>query len=91
MLDEAEKEGVLDRIAAEKKRGKVSVTRFKGLGEMNPMQLRVTTMSPDTRKLVQLTLDKGDKSNQMLDMLLGRKRAADRKAWLEKKGDLAVV
>jgi topoisomerase-4 subunit B len=90
-LDEAEKEGVLDRIAAEKKRGKVSVTRFKGLGEMNPMQLRVTTMSPDTRKLVQLTLDKGDKSNQMLDMLLGRKRAADRKAWLEKKGDLAVV
>ena len=90
-LDAAEKEGVLDRIAAEKKRGKVSVTRFKGLGEMNPMQLRVTTMSPDTRKLVQLTLDKGDKSNQMLDMLLGRKRAADRKAWLEKKGDLAVV
>lgn len=90
-LDEAEKGGVLDRIAAEKKRGKVSVTRFKGLGEMNPMQLRVTTMSPDTRKLVQLTLDKGDKSNQMLDMLLGRKRAADRKAWLEKKGDLAVV
>lgn len=90
-LDEAEKEGVFDRIAAEKKRGKVSVTRFKGLGEMNPMQLRVTTMSPDTRKLVQLTLDKGDRSNQMLDMLLGRKRAADRKAWLEKKGDLAVV
>ncbi len=90
-LDEAEKEGVLDRIAAEKKRGKVNVTRFKGLGEMNPMQLRVTTMSPDTRKLVQLTIDKGDRTNQMLDMLLGRKRAADRKAWLEKKGDLAVV
>ena len=90
-LDDAEKEGVLDRIAAEKKRGKISVTRFKGLGEMNPMQLRVTTMAPDTRKLVQLTLDKGDKSNQMLDMLLGRKRASDRKAWLEKKGDLAEV
>ncbi len=90
-LDDAEKEGVLDRIAAENKRGKVNVTRFKGLGEMNPMQLRVTTMSPDTRKLVQLTVDKGDKTNQMLDMLLGRKRAADRKAWLEKKGDLAVV
>ena len=90
-LDEAEKEGVLDRIAAEKIRGKVNVTRFKGLGEMNPMQLRVTTMSPDTRKLVQLTIDKGDKTNQMLDMLLGRKRASDRKAWLEKKGDLAVV
>jgi topoisomerase-4 subunit B len=90
-LDEAEKEGVQDRITAEKKRGKVSVTRFKGLGEMNPLQLRVTTMSPDTRKLVQLTLDKGDKTNQMLDMLLGRKRAQDRKKWLEKKGDLAVV
>ncbi len=90
-LDEAEKEGVLDRIAAEKKRGKVNVTRFKGLGEMNPLQLRVTTMSPDTRKLVQLTIDKGDRTNQMLDMLLGRKRASDRKAWLEKKGDLAVV
>ena len=90
-LDEAEKEGVLDRITAEKKRGKVSVTRFKGLGEMNPLQLRVTTMSPDTRKLVQMTIDKGDRTNQMLDMLLGRKRAPDRKAWLEKKGDLAVV
>jgi topoisomerase-4 subunit B len=90
-LDEAEKEGVLDRISAEKKRGKVNVTRFKGLGEMNPLQLRVTTMSPDTRKLMQLTVDKGDKTNQMLDMLLGRKRAPDRKKWLEKKGDLAVV
>ena len=90
-LDEAEKEGVLDRISAEKKRGKVNVTRFKGLGEMNPLQLRVTTMSPDTRKLVQLTVDKGDKTNQMLDMLLGRKRAPDRKKWLEKKGVLAVV
>ena len=90
-LDEAEKQGVLDRIAAEKMRGKISVTRFKGLGEMNPLQLRVTTMSPDTRKLVQLTIDQGDRTNQMLDMLLGRKRASDRKAWLEKKGDLAVV
>ena len=58
---------------------------------MNPMQLRVTTMAPDSRKLVQLTIDQGDKTNQMLDMLLGRKRAPDRKAWLEKKGDLAVV
>jgi topoisomerase-4 subunit B len=90
-LDEAEKEGVLDRISAEKKRGKVNVTRFKGLGEMNPLQLRVTTMSPDTRKLVQLTVDKGDKTNQMMDMLLGRKRAPDRKKWLETKGDLAVI
>ena len=90
-LDEGEKEGVLDRISAENIRGKVSVTRFKGLGEMNPMQLRVTTLAPDTRRLVQLTLDKGDASNQMLDMLLARKRAGDRKAWLETKGDLAEV
>ena len=90
-LDEAEKQGVIDRVEAEKIRGKISVSRFKGLGEMNPMQLRVTTLSPDTRRLLRLTLDKGDKTNQMLDMLLARKRAADRKAWLEKKGDLATV
>ena len=88
-LDEAEKDGVLDRIEAEKKRGKVSVQRFKGLGEMNPIQLRETTMDPDTRRLVRLVLDAGDGTNAMLDMLLAKKRAPDRKAWLEKKGDLA--
>lgn len=90
-LDEPEKQGILDRIEAEKKRGKVTVTRFKGLGEMNPMQLRVTTLSPDTRRLVQLTLGEGGKSHSMLDMLLAKKRAPDRKAWLEKKGALAEV
>ncbi len=90
-LDEAEKQGILDRIEAEKKRGKVTVTRFKGLGEMNPMQLRVTTLSPDTRRLVQLTMGEGGKSHSMLDMLLAKKRAGDRKAWLEKKGALAEV
>jgi topoisomerase-4 subunit B len=90
-LDEGEKQGVLDRIEAEKKRGKVNVQRFKGLGEMNPMQLRETTMDPDTRRLVRLVLDAGDGTNRMLDMLLAKKRAADRKAWLEKKGDLADV
>ncbi|PCI08155.1 MAG: DNA topoisomerase IV subunit B [Gammaproteobacteria bacterium] len=90
-LDEAEKQGILDRIEAEKKRGKVMVTRFKGLGEMNPMQLRVTTLAPDTRRLVQLTLGEGNESHMMLDMLLAKKRAADRKAWLEKKGALAAV
>ncbi|HHJ34870.1 MAG TPA: DNA topoisomerase IV subunit B [Gammaproteobacteria bacterium] len=90
-LDEAEKQGILDRIEAEKIRGKVSVTRFKGLGEMNPMQLRVTTLAPDTRRLVQLTLGEGSKSHSMLDMLLAKKRAGDRKAWLEKKGALAEV
>lgn len=90
-LDEPEKQGILDRIEAEKKRGKVSVTRFKGLGEMNPMQLRVTTLAPDTRRLVQLTLGEGNASYSMLDMLLAKKRASDRKAWLETKGALAGV
>jgi topoisomerase-4 subunit B len=90
-LDEAEKQGILDRIEAEKVRGKVTVTRFKGLGEMNPMQLRVTTLSPDTRRLVQLTLGAGSSSNSMVDMLLAKKRTSDRKAWLEKKGALAEI
>jgi topoisomerase-4 subunit B len=90
-LDEGEKQGVLDRIEAEKKRGKVNVQRFKGLGEMNPLQLRETTMAPDTRRLVRLALDPGDGTNQMLDMLLAKKRASDRKSWLEEKGDLAEV
>jgi topoisomerase-4 subunit B len=90
-LDESEKQGVLDRIEAEKIRGKVNVQRFKGLGEMNPLQLRETTMDPDTRRLVRLVLDAGDGTNKMLDMLLAKKRAPDRKQWLEKKGDLAEV
>ena len=90
-LDEPEKQGVLDRIEAEKIRGKVSVSRFKGLGEMNPMQLRVTTLAPDTRRLIQLVVEKGDKSNQMMDMLLAKKRASDRKKWLESKGNLAEI
>ncbi|NOY66846.1 MAG: DNA topoisomerase IV subunit B [Gammaproteobacteria bacterium] len=90
-LDDAEKQGILDRIAAEKKKGKVNVQRFKGLGEMNPLQLRETTLSPDTRRLVQLTISAGDNTNEKMDMLLSKKRSADRKSWLEKKGDLAEV
>lgn len=90
-LDEDEKQGVLDRISAEKKKGKVQITRFKGLGEMNPLQLRETSIAPDTRRLVQLVVEPGDQSNQMMDMLLAKKRAPDRKAWLEDKGDLAEV
>jgi topoisomerase-4 subunit B len=82
---------VLDRIVAEKKKGTPNVQRFKGLGEMNPLQLRETTMDPDTRRLVRLVLDAGDGTNNMLDMLLAKKRAPDRKAWLEEKGDLAQV
>ncbi len=90
-LDEAEKEGILDRIAAEKKKGTPNVQRFKGLGEMNPLQLRETTMNPDTRSLVQLHIEAGDDTNKMLDMLLAKKRAADRKSWLEEKGNLAEI
>jgi topoisomerase-4 subunit B len=90
-LDEGEKQGILDRIAADGKRGKVNVQRFKGLGEMNPLQLRETTMDPDTRRLVRLVVDAGDETNNLLDMLLAKKRSADRRHWLESKGDLAEV
>jgi topoisomerase IV subunit B len=92
-LDEAEKQGVLDRISAENKgkTPKVNVIRFKGLGEMNPIQLRETTMDPNTRRLMQLTLKDKDHADEMLDMLLGKKRASDRKAWLESKGNLAQI
>jgi len=90
-LDEAEKQGVMDRIRAEGKRGKVQVTRFKGLGEMNPLQLRETTMAPDTRRLVQLSIHADDDTHQLMDMLLSKKRAGDRKDWLESKGNLADI
>ncbi|MFY8298094.1 DNA topoisomerase IV subunit B [Pseudoalteromonas sp. SS15] len=90
-LDEDEKRGILDRIEAEKKRGKVNVQRFKGLGEMNPMQLRETTMDPNTRRLVQLTLDEEEHTIEMMDMLLAKKRSGDRKTWLEEHGDRAEV
>ena len=90
-LDDSEKSGVLDRIAAEKIKGTVNVQRFKGLGEMNPMQLRETTMAKETRRLVKLTLPEDSKSDQMMDMLLAKKRASDRKDWLERKGDLATI
>ncbi|SDI67366.1 DNA topoisomerase IV subunit B [Ferrimonas sediminum] len=90
-LDDSERQGILDRIAAEKKRGKVQVTRFKGLGEMNPGQLRETTMDPNTRRLVQLTVDDQQATEALMDMLLAKKRAGDRKSWLESKGDLAAL
>jgi topoisomerase-4 subunit B len=90
-LDESEKNGILERVAAENSRAKPNVQRFKGLGEMNPSQLRETTMDPDTRRLVQLILDADDDTNSVFDMLLAKKRASDRRAWLESKGDLADV
>ena len=90
-LDEEEKKGLLERFEAENKRGKPQVTRFKGLGEMNPLQLRETTMNPDTRRLVQLVNDDEKMTHSMMDMLLAKKRAPDRKEWLELKGNLADV
>jgi topoisomerase-4 subunit B len=90
-LDDGEREGVLDRIEAEKIKGVVNVTRFKGLGEMNPAQLRETTMAPETRRLVQLTVEAKDKTEQVLDMLLAKKRSKDRRKWLETKGNLAQI
>ena len=90
-LDDAERVGILDRLAAENPRAKPTVMRFKGLGEMNAMQLRETTMAPETRRLVQLTIEAADNTEQTLDMLLAKKRAGDRREWLETKGNLAQI
>ncbi len=87
-LDEDEKSGIINRIAAEKIKGKINVQRFKGLGEMNPLQLRETSMSPETRRLVQLTIDDTGATEKLMDMLLAKKRSSDRRAWLESKGNL---
>ncbi|MFZ9708888.1 MAG: DNA topoisomerase IV subunit B [Steroidobacteraceae bacterium] len=90
-LDDAERDAFLQRLSDEKVKAKPSVTRFKGLGEMNPSQLRETTMDPRTRRLVQLTLDAQDETDSLMDMLLAKKRAADRREWLEEKGNLVQV
>ncbi|MGH8541235.1 MAG: toprim domain-containing protein, partial [Stenotrophobium sp.] len=89
-LDEGERDGILDRLSAEGSKSKVQVTRFKGLGEMNPLQLRETTMTPDTRRLVQMTLD-GEAPDELMDKLLAKKRANDRKDWLEQNGNKAEI
>ncbi len=90
-LDEAERDAMLQKIEREKMKGIVHVTRFKGLGEMNPPQLRESAIHPDTRRLVQLTVDNDDGTAPLMDMLLSKKRAGDRKEWLETKGDLASL
>lgn len=90
-LDDAEKQGVLERVAADRLKGKVVVNRFKGLGEMNPQQLRETTMHPDTRRLLQLTIDDAESTERLFDMLLAKRRAGERRTWLQEKGDLAEI
>ncbi|HET9048682.1 MAG TPA: DNA topoisomerase IV subunit B [Chiayiivirga sp.] len=90
-LDDEERRILLERIEREKIKGAISVTRFKGLGEMNPAQLRESTIDPDTRRLVQLTVENGEETSALMDMLLSKKRASDRKTWLETKGDLATL
>ncbi|MFO7763928.1 MAG: DNA topoisomerase IV subunit B [Wenzhouxiangellaceae bacterium] len=90
-LDGDERTGLLARIQAEGMKGKIAETRFKGLGEMNPMQLRESTIDPNSRRLLQLTVDDDPGTHELMDMLLARKRASDRRAWLEAKGNLAEV
>ena len=90
-LDDLEKNQIEAKLTKENKRQKIQVQRFKGLGEMNPKQLRETTMQPDTRRLIQLTLNHPLQISETMDMLLSKKRASDRKSWLETKGNLANV
>src|SRR4029079_11309902 len=90
-LDEAERDAAIEKAQREKMKGAVSVTRFKGLGEMNPSQLRESTVHPDTRRLVQLTVDDAAETKSLMEMMLSKKRASDRKEWLETKGDLASL
>ncbi len=90
-LDDTERAEVLDRVESEKLRGKINIQRFKGLGEMNPLQLRETVMDPSSRRLVRLEVKRGDNTQRTLDMMLAKKRVADRKAWISKNGDQVNV
>ena len=91
VIDDAEKKSTLKKLKIDEDSPLVSITRFKGLGEMNPSQLRDTTLSKKTRKLIELTLSSGNKDDVLMDMLLSKKKSLDRKSWLEKKGDLAQI
>ena len=90
-LDEGQKDSIVKELKTRKGKPKINIQRFKGLGEMNPSQLRETVMDPETRQLVGLTISPNDNANSIMDLLLAKKRAPDRKEWLEKKGSLAKV
>tara|TARA_B100000586_G_scaffold269593_1_gene248923 strand:+ start:1660 stop:3549 length:1890 start_codon:yes stop_codon:yes gene_type:complete len=90
-LDEAEKDSIIKKLKLKKGKPKIEIQRFKGLGEMNPSQLRETVMDPKTRRLVQLTVRPSENVNSMMDLLLSKKNAGARKEWLEKRGKIVSV
>jgi len=90
-LDDTERDALIKRLEADRIRGKISIQRFKGLGEMNPSQLRETAMLPSSRRLVQLTIDDNLATDSLMDLLLAKKRSGERRDWLERKGNLAAV
>ena len=90
-LDDAQREEIVANFKGKKGKPKINIQRFKGLGEMNPSQLRETVMDPATRQLLQLSISPSDNANSMMDLLLSKKNASARKDWLEKKGSLAKI
>ena len=90
-LDEKQKEQIVSEFKSKKGKPKINIQRFKGLGEMNPSQLRETVMDPETRQLVRLSISSTDNANAMMDLLLSKKNAPARKEWLEKKGSLVRI